>query len=355
MKIAVVGGGIFGCTTAWFLAKNGYSVDLFEKNKDIFMSASGINQFRLHRGYHYPRSKDTILSCLYGEKRFREFYRDCVIDDPHEHYYGIAKEKTFASAEHCFKIWSECGLEFEPVEAKFINKEKFQTVVKVKEAVIDPQKFKDICLEKMKQYGVRVFLNRDVNYGDLKEYDFVIIATYASINPLLKDFPSAQIDYQFELIEKLVLKLPKKYDNISFVVGDGPFTCIDPYGRTGYTLMGNVEHAIHQRVIGKNFEIPENFRGLVDNGIIKNPPITNFGKFIDAAETFFPGIKKDAVHVGSMFTVRTVLPKREHDDARPTVVEMIDDRAIKVFSGKIPTCIDAAEEVLNILKCYSHK
>ena len=90
-KIAIIGGGVFGCTIAWILAKNNHLVDLYEKKEDIFMAASGINQYRLHRGYHYPRSKETILTCLEGEKEFRKVYGDCVIDEPHKHYYGIAK------------------------------------------------------------------------------------------------------------------------------------------------------------------------------------------------------------------------------------------------------------------------
>lgn len=48
--------------------------------------------------------------------------------------------------------------------------------------------------------------------------------------------------------------------------------------------------------------------------------------------------------------IRTVLPKREHDDARPTLVERIDERTVSLFSGKIPTCIDAANEVLKLLE-----
>ena len=104
MKIAIVGGGIFGLTTAWILAKEGFSVDLYEEKKDVFMATSGINQFRLHRGYHYPRSIETIKDCLSGEKKFREFYPEIVIDAPHEHYYAIAKEDSFLNAEQCFKI-----------------------------------------------------------------------------------------------------------------------------------------------------------------------------------------------------------------------------------------------------------
>ena len=66
-KIAVVGGGIFGCTTAWKLAEIGYNVTLYEQNDDIITQASYVNQYRLHRGYHYPRSKETAEQSQWGE------------------------------------------------------------------------------------------------------------------------------------------------------------------------------------------------------------------------------------------------------------------------------------------------
>ena len=348
MKIAIVGGGIFGCTIAWTLAKNNHSVDLYEKNKDIFMAASGINQYRLHRGYHYPRSKETILSCLLGEKEFRREYTKCVIDSPHEHYYGITKEGSFSNAKQCFEVWKECGLNYEIVDVDFINKEAFEAIVKVREAIFDHVKLKEICSERFKKYNVNVILNKEIKYEEIKDYDLIVIATYCMNNSLLNQFPKSQKNYQFELIEKLVLKLPEKFKNKSFVVQDGPFTCIDPLGRTGFTLMGNVVHAIHHTNIGKFPEIPEKFKGLLNNGIIKNPKITKIKKFLNAAEKFFPRIKQNAQHIGSMYTIRTVLPYREHDDARPTIVEQINGKIISVFSGKIPTCIDAAKEVLYI-------
>ena len=39
MKVAVVGGGIFGVTAAFKLAEH-YKVDLFEKNDDLLKAAS---------------------------------------------------------------------------------------------------------------------------------------------------------------------------------------------------------------------------------------------------------------------------------------------------------------------------
>ena len=350
MKVGVVGGGIFGLTTAWVLAKEGYDVDLYEKKKDVFMATSGINQFRLHRGYHYPRSLETILACKKGEKKFREVYPEAVIDEPHEHYYAIAKEESFVNAEQCFKIWSKGGIKYKVTDLDILNKKNIEKCVRVEESMIDPSKFKEACLEKCKKYGVKIALNKEVNYDDMKDYDSIVVATYANNNSLIKDFPSAQKDYQFELVEKIVLDLPERFKNMSVVIQDGPFTCIDPFGRTGLFLMGNVTHAIHHTNIGKVPKMPEKYMEILNNGIIKNPKITKIKQFLNSAERFFPGIEKEAKHIGSMYTIRTVIPYREHDVARPTIVEKIDDKIISLFSGKIPTCIDAAEEVLQMVK-----
>ena len=71
MKIAVVGGGIFGVTAALTLSKN-FDVTLFEKSNEILKAASGSNQYRVHRGYHYPRSKDTVLGIKKSENSFKK-------------------------------------------------------------------------------------------------------------------------------------------------------------------------------------------------------------------------------------------------------------------------------------------
>jgi hypothetical protein len=129
---------------------------------------------------------------------------------------------------------------------------------------------------------------------------------------------------------------------------DGPFMCIDPYGDTGLHVMGNVIHAIHSTNVGKFPEYNSKFDELLNKGIVKNPPITNIDKFIESAKKFFMDIDKSE-HIGSMFTFRTVLPNREKDDARPTLVEKIDDNMFSIFSGKMGTCVNAAEEILEYI------
>ena len=79
-KALVVGGGIFGSTAAVSLANNGYDVEIHEKQSDIMMCASNINQYRLHKGYHYPRSSDTALECNKGLKTFKRKYEQSILN-----------------------------------------------------------------------------------------------------------------------------------------------------------------------------------------------------------------------------------------------------------------------------------
>jgi hypothetical protein len=51
-------------------------------------------------------------------------------------------------------------------------------------------------------------------------------------------------------------------------------------------------------------------------------------------------------HIGPMFTYRTVLPNRDSDDARPTLVNKVYKNMYTIFSGKVGTCVDSAEELL---------
>ena len=92
-KILVVGAGIFGMTTSIELARLGHQVTLHEELDSVMKCASGINQYRLHSGYHYPRSKITALECLKSIEEFKSKYNYCVINGSMEHYYSISSEK----------------------------------------------------------------------------------------------------------------------------------------------------------------------------------------------------------------------------------------------------------------------
>ena len=54
------------------LGSKGYNVDLIERNPQIMQEASAINQYRVHRGYHYPRSDQTVSQCAQSYPTFEK-------------------------------------------------------------------------------------------------------------------------------------------------------------------------------------------------------------------------------------------------------------------------------------------
>tara|TARA_A100001201_G_scaffold60100_1_gene57505 strand:- start:1126 stop:2892 length:1767 start_codon:yes stop_codon:yes gene_type:complete len=336
-NVDVIGGGIFGVTCAWMLSKNGYYVNLYEKNDDILSSASFINQYRLHRGYHYPRSEQTALSSKTGEKTFIEAYGKSLIKNI-ENYYCISSEDSKVDSTQYTQFLNNINLEYEITDVDFINKNSTQLSVKVNENLFNPISLKKICKDLLGKYLVNVKLN--TKYVKTNNKNTTVNCTYALIN----ENSINKKEIQFELCEKIVVKLPKHYKNKSVVIMDGPFMCIDPYADSEYHVMGNVVHAIHHTNVGMYPEIPIKYKSMLNSGIIKNPKITNFKKFINSAKKYFDF--KEVEHVGSMFTIRAVLPKRDYDDARPTICE-INDNTIDVFSGKIVTCVDLAQKIVD--------
>ena len=342
-KALVVGGGIFGTTAAVGLKNNGYNVRLTEKLDDVMKGASDINQYRLHKGFHYPRSNETAESCLEGTKTFERKYGKSIMNGSIQHLYCIASEDSLVTPSEYLKFLDYHKLEYTKVNPL----PNTDLTVEVNEKLFNNNTLRELVKDKLYGNGIDLELNSEVDIKDFKNYDLVVLATYANINQYL----SKKQDYQFELCEKPVVKLSDKYSNKSIVVMDGPFMCLDPYGDTGYNVLGNVVHAIHETNIGpKPIVKSKTLRKYLNDGVIKNPKVTNIEKFIETGMKFFEDFDK-LEHIGSMYTFRTVLRDREHDDARPTLVrkEKAPYNMYSLFSGKITTCVDATNELIKLV------
>ncbi len=346
LKIAVVGGGIYGICAAIKLAEH-HTVHLFEKHDGLLKAASGINQYRLHRGYHYPRSQETALLSNGSLDYFKNEFAGAILED-FDHYYCIAKEHSLISAKQYLGFCKRNNLNYNITNLEVLNKDKIDVCIKVKESLYDIEALRQISMKKLENANVKVMTNKEVKLSHLSSYDFKVVATYANINHVLDELPEHQRDYQFELCEKPVVRLPSSLASKSIVIMDGPFMCVDPLGKTGLSVMGNVLHAIHSSNVGKFPEIEEKYLSLMNNGIIRNPPVTNFAGFIESASEFIPGIRH-AEHIGSMFTVRTVLPNVEDTDERPTIINKINDDTITILSGKIGNSVIAANQVSRMI------
>jgi len=348
MKIGIIGAGIFGTTIAIKLADNGFEVDIFEKESDILQAASGINQYRLHRGYHYPRSMETGISSRQAYPLFEAEYGEAIIDK-YDHYYCVPKKDSKVSGKDFLKFCQKSELEYKRAYLPHLNNKIFDVVIEGKETLVDPIKLKKIIKNRINQRKINLMLKRAATAKNIKDYDTVVNCTYANLNRILENYPEATRKYQFELCEKPVLKLPEKFKGVSAVIMDGPFFCIDPYADTDLHVMGNVVHAIHATNVGLFPKIPDELKPFLNKGIIKNPPYSRIEKFLESAAYFMPDIA-GAEHIGSMYTIRTVLPKVDHTDERPTIVKKLNNKIINVFSGKLGNCVQAANDVLSLIK-----
>ena len=347
-RVAVIGGGIFGATAAIYAARAGHEVHLFEKEKGLLQAASGINQYSLHRGYHYPRSPETARSALKAEKTFREEYGEAVIDGG-RHLYGIAREKSLVSVKQFLDFCDAQKLEYKKVEVpELADPAKVELVIEGVEARFEPDTLRELVGTKLAESGTHVHLNTPADSLLDESFDKIIIAAYANTNEVTGLFTNVRKDYQYEVCEKPVVSLPASFGLTDLVILDGPFMCVDPLGTSGLYVLGNVVHAIHATNVGQNPEVPEHLRPLLNQGIVKDPPVTRFKKFIEAGVPYIP-LLKEAQHVGSLFTIRTVLPRMEKTDARPTLVTPVGEKYIQIFSGKVGNCVDAAKEVVQML------
>lgn len=344
MNIAVVGAGIFGITVAHRISNLG-NISLFEKNKDILSAASHANQLRLHRGYHYPRSPDTVEDLITSIDMFRNDYKAAIVDE-NDHYYAISKRDSLVTAEEYINFCDKFKLDYKIIENHdLINKDAVSLIVKVKESSIDYESLKKICNDYLSNSNINVSLGHKFSQEMFEKYDCVVNCTYSDIN----DLSNKDKDYQFEVCEKILVDLPIFAKNQSIVIMDGPFMCIDPYGRSRQHLLGNVVHAIHATNTGRKPVIPSGLNDYLNAGLIRRPRVTNFNKFVSSGEEFIPSLR-ESLYCGSLYTVRAVLPKLEKTDARPTIVSRESEKLINVFSGKIDTCSHAALKVAEMIQ-----
>lgn len=366
MKIAVLGAGIFGCTTALKLRERfeTATIEIFEKNTSILSSASGINQYRLHRGYHYPRSGETVTQVLEGVAEFERYFHDAVVGRGFERYYGIAKNGSKVNSNEYLNFLEKNDLEYEIIKNSSLplHENNLDLIVKVKENSFDSGQLYLILVERLRKSGIKVRLGQEFKRKDLNRFDLVINCTYANLNALLPE--QDQLEYQFELCEKAVVSLGKEYQKKGFVILDGDFCCIDPLGSDNhFHVIGHVKEAIHDTQVGKHFKVPTGYSEILNMGTCRTG-LSRFAFILNGCTEFFKFEGKPVIpepskgsnklignvyYQGSMFTVRTVLPDREHDDARPSYITKHSDQLYSVFSGKIGTSVSIANDLIKMI------
>ncbi len=342
MKIAVIGGGLFGCTAAIYAARSGHKVTLFEKNDDIMQEASKVNQFRLHEGYHYPRSDETVEECLRSEPGFLDEYSECLRTHD-ETFYAIARGSKTSPAEYAdFLDRHVLPWNLVPGRTDLFNYDLIEAVFAVEEDWIHYPTLKRMVTNKLAEAGVTVVVGAvSLDWQTRAPFEHWIVAGYASTNEILTELECEPIEIQYELVEKPQILMPEQYKSTSVVVMDGPFGCIDPCHIPGIHQMGHVHWSVHSRATKDRMPF-----GAHWNEHSTDHP--NWRNMFGSLGEYLPPVK-EATRINSQYVVRAVLPNVDDTDERPTIVRPIRDDVTMIFSGKLGHAVSAAQEIVTHL------
>jgi glycine/D-amino acid oxidase-like deaminating enzyme len=355
----VIGGGFYGLYLAEFLAARLPRVLLCERAADLMSRASFANQARVHNGYHYPRSVLTAVRSRVNFPRFVSEFRPAVRAD-FAKVYAVARRGSKVTAEQFAECMRRIGAEIEPAADAvrgLFDPALIEDVFRVREYAFDAARLKELMAERVRRAGVEVRLNTTAERvwplagGSVRVRltDSEVVAgtvlgcAYAQTNAVAAASGLPVIPLKHELAEMALVDVPPQLKSMGITVMDGPFFSCMPFPPRGLHTLSHVRYTPH---------------GHWYDGLPGEPHVAAYEMF-DRADrrTAFPHAVRDAARFlpalagceyrGSLWEVKTVLPRSETDDSRPILFR--PDHGIPnyhvVLGGKIDNVYDVADEL----------
>jgi len=335
VSVAVAGAGIYGATVAIRLAEQGHSVRLFDP-LGILRAASAINQYRVHAGYHYPRSLETIQETLEARAEFIRAFEPAIVRNS-RHYYAIPKEGSRTPPDLYERVMKEQRLLLKACRPEWMNFDFVDRCYEVDENIYDPDVLRELIEERIRALGIP-FERREFTSAMRDDFNFVVWATYG-LGPSRRAFKIAK----FQVAEKMLIELPPALQHVALVVVDGPFTAFDPYGSSGLSLFGSAKNTNHWTTTDPDEAIPEPYAAILNEPEFRPARFTRFEAMRRDCCESVPGAK-DAKYIGSRFTIRVVEDAPE-SDRRILYLKESGPGEIHIFSGKVVSAVKAARLV----------
>lgn len=347
MKIAIIGAGIYGSYISDMLSENKkISVDIFEKNTKILNSIAKKNQYRLHKGYHYPRSLETISQTINGYKIFKKKFKKFLYF-PKKNYYLIHNE-SHINFENYTKIYSSFNLKYKKVSnknySKYIFSDQIEGCVNTEEGVILIDKLipylKKKLLKKVKIYkGIeidRIDNKRGIIYSNntnLGHYDYIINTTYENPNlGLIKK----KFQIKYELTGMVKIKKPFK-EQLGLTIMDGKYCSIYPQNRDESTISSVKYTPIFKS--NSFIKIKDKIKKL-NKTKVKNNIINHASKYIK--------FKNKNLKSKLILSHKVKLEKDYNDERTSSII--FENKLISILCGKIdavPVIYEQIKKVIN--------
>ena len=338
MKIAVVGGGWYGCHFATTLKLLGYDVTLFEQHRGVFPEASGNNQFRLHQGFHYARHHRTRIQTRDGFSRFIERY-PFLSEKIEKNYYVIPKEESLIDFMTYRQIMISSGIDFHEVRALpyGLGDKEVGGIIRCDERVILTSKARDYFWSKLRDFavlGTKVSLDRtasDAPCIDGQRFDWVIDTTWGHLS-------KPPVDVYYEPTILCYYRTAADFPAYTFV--DGDLCSLYPTERRGVYTLSSVPHT----PLGR-FQSSDEARAFL-SGVSAGKLAEHRERMEAQVEAYLPSFSKEFSYLGPQLAIKTK-PVGAYDDRSCYVHQ--DRRVISVLSGKIDSIFYSFEKILNIL------
>ena len=367
----IIGGGLYGLYSSLFCGRQGDHVVVLEKELDAFMRATYINQARVHMGYHYPRSLSTGIKSAGYYKRFHKDFGFCI-HSSFKQIYATSNQFSWTNAKEFKKFCKDANIFCESIDPnEYFKSSMCDGAFLTEEDTYDALILKKYFMDEIKKYpnitmifnaSIKSINQRTQHYeiqledGRKMESDFVLNATYASVNQILNMLGLKLFEIKYELCEIILCHANEKLQNIGITVMDGPFFSIMPFGKTGYHSLTSVTFTPHMTSYESLpwFDCQENNEtycsrvSLGNCNTCSSKPQSAWYYMSNLASKYL----KDEYgfeYKHSLFSMKPILKSTEIDDSRPTVIKMFTQNPtfVSVLSGKINTVYDLDEVLKN--------
>lgn len=363
----IIGAGFYGLYAALVCGGQGHKTLVLEADGAPFARATYINQARVHMGYHYPRSLSTAKKSRDYFDRFVEDYGFCV-HSTFEKIYATSAAFSWTNTDQFMKFCADAAIPYEPVPVgRYFKPGMCDGAYLTTEYTYDAALLRDHLLEQIaKNPDIEIRCNAQVTAiertggaytltcagGAAYSSDFVLNATYASVNQILAMLGEDPFPIKYELCEIILCQAGEELRNRGITVMDGPFFSVMPFGKTGLHSLTSVTFTPHLT----NYAPLPGFGCQSHCGGSCTPQLLgNCDSCAARPETAWPYMSNLAkkylrdelgfTYESSLFSVKPILKASEIDDSRPTVIRRhsSDPTFISVLSGKINTVYDLNE------------
>ncbi len=346
-NIAVIGGGIFGCSIAVELAKEGHKVTLFEKLPEILSGATTNSTNRLHLGLHYPRDLKTASQSKIGFADFEGRFPETVRRD-FPNYYGIAKTNSKVSAEE-FE-WSALRSEnslfrvsLDEIADYGIATEEILRAWRCEEAVIDFPILQKILSRELQENDITLRVRCEIlevrhdNNGwtlvdgseQSEAFEVVFRATYGSDR--IGSTSAAVHRRHYEYHKTIVLEVESSTPTFGMTVVDGDFMTILPQGFSDRFLIYAPTKSVMAVATGNQYPNSWDIEGTFDE---RNA----VEDLIQRTRQWAPGFDLRKVSA-VLYAIRSIEANVKKTDRRVSSITELDHNFFDVLSGKIDHCV----------------